>query len=133
MKCVNPEGWSENIRPAQASNANEVFTYIRQYSSMVVLFYELVSSHSYMTVDFPNHDDPSSTGEQHNTNEVIRYASLIVLRAFFPRTYLAADFPNHDNALGLGVVGEPLQAVDEVGAVKRIATDTHAGALTHAC
>lgn len=47
--------------------------------------------------------------------------------------YLASNFPDHHNALRLWVIGEPLQAVDEVGAVERIAPDTDTGALAHAC
>ena len=45
---------------------------------------------------------------------------------------LATDLTNHDNALGLGVVGEALQAVDEVGAVERISTNADAGGLAKA-
>lgn len=42
---------------------------------------------------------------------------------------LAADLADHDDALGLGVVGEALQAVNEVGAVERVASDADAGGL----
>mmetsp|Transcript_18078 Transcript_18078/g.41329 ORF Transcript_18078/g.41329 Transcript_18078/m.41329 type:complete len:330 (+) Transcript_18078:381-1370(+) len=44
----------------------------------------------------------------------------------------AADLANHDDALCLGVVGKPLEAVDEVGAVERVAPDAHAGRLAQA-
>lgn len=65
--------------------------------------------------------------------------SFITLRSLRPLfcsvhtyLYLSSDLPDHDNALCLRVVGEPLQAVDEVRAVERVAPDTYAGALTHA-
>ena len=45
---------------------------------------------------------------------------------------LAAYLADHDDALGLGVVGEALQTVDEVGAVERVSTDAHAGGLAQA-
>ena len=48
------------------------------------------------------------------------------------KAYLASDFSDHDNPLGFWVVGEPLQAIDEVGPVERIAPNTDARALTHA-
>lgn len=47
-------------------------------------------------------------------------------------TYLPPDFSDHDNSLGFWVVGEPLEAVNEVGPVERIAPNTHARALAHA-
>lgn len=64
---------------------------------------------------------------------MLRFGANYGLTLYVFLSYLAADFPNHDNPLGFWVVGKPLQAVDEVGAIKRISTDTHAGALTHAC
>jgi len=45
---------------------------------------------------------------------------------------LATDLTNHDNALGLGVVGEALQAVDEVGTVERVTANADAGGLAEA-
>ena len=42
------------------------------------------------------------------------------------------DFADHDDTLGFGIVGETLQAVDEVGAVERIATNTDDGGLAEA-
>ena len=44
----------------------------------------------------------------------------------------AADLADHDDALGLRVGQEQLQAVDEVGAVDRIAADADAGRLAEA-
>src|SRR5690606_24864717 len=41
----------------------------------------------------------------------------------------AADFADHDDALRLVVGEEQLQAVDEVGAVHRVAADADAGGL----
>ena len=41
----------------------------------------------------------------------------------------AADLADHDDAFGLGIAEEHLQAVDEVGAVDRIAADADAGRL----
>ncbi len=46
---------------------------------------------------------------------------------FFRR---APDLADHDDGLGLGVTQEQVQAVDEVGAVDRIAADADAGGLT---
>ena len=40
---------------------------------------------------------------------------------------VAADLADHDDALGLGIGQEHLQALDEVGAVHRIAADADAG------
>mmetsp|Transcript_54085 Transcript_54085/g.93122 ORF Transcript_54085/g.93122 Transcript_54085/m.93122 type:complete len:237 (+) Transcript_54085:457-1167(+) len=40
-----------------------------------------------------------------------------------------ANLADHDDALGLRVVREALQAVDEVGAVERVAPDAHARGL----
>ena len=42
---------------------------------------------------------------------------------------VAADLADHDDGLGLGVVVEQLQHVDEVGAVDRVAADADAGRL----
>ncbi len=42
----------------------------------------------------------------------------------------APDLTDHDDGLGLGVLQEHIQAVDEVGAVDRIATDADAGGLS---
>jgi hypothetical protein len=42
---------------------------------------------------------------------------------------VAADLADHDDALGLGVLQEQSEAVDEVGAVDRIAADADAGRL----
>src|SRR6266849_1439455 len=42
---------------------------------------------------------------------------------------VAADLADHDDALGLGIGDEHLQALDEVGAVHRIAADADAGGL----
>src|SRR3569623_2599787 len=44
----------------------------------------------------------------------------------------AADFTDHDDALGLAVLLEHYEAVDEVGALDRIAADADAGALAEA-
>ena len=44
----------------------------------------------------------------------------------------AADFAHHDDALGLRVVGEPLEAVDEVGAVEGVAANAHHRGLPQA-
>ena len=44
----------------------------------------------------------------------------------------AADLAHHDDGVGLGVVLEGAQAVDEVGADDRIAADADAGALPDA-
>src|SRR5208282_1934961 len=44
----------------------------------------------------------------------------------------AADLADHDDAEGLGIGEEELEAVDEVGAVDRIAADADAGRLTEA-
>jgi hypothetical protein len=41
----------------------------------------------------------------------------------------AANLTNHDNTLGFRIVSKSLEAVDEVGAVKRIPTDTNASGL----
>ena len=45
---------------------------------------------------------------------------------------LATDLANHDDALGLGVIDEALEHVDEVGAIKGVATDADNGRLTKA-
>ena len=45
---------------------------------------------------------------------------------------IAADLADHDDGLGLRVGQEHLQAVDEVGAVDRIAADADAGRLAEA-
>ena len=42
----------------------------------------------------------------------------------------AAYLANHHHALGLRIGFEHLQTVDEVGAVDRVASDTHGGGLT---
>ena len=44
----------------------------------------------------------------------------------------AADFADHDDALGFVVGQEHFQAIDEVGAVDRIAADADAGRLAEA-
>ncbi|KAJ8554601.1 hypothetical protein ON010_g9882 [Phytophthora cinnamomi] len=44
----------------------------------------------------------------------------------------SADLAHHDDALGLGVVGEALEAVDEVGAVERVAANADDGGLAEA-
>src|SRR3569623_1880237 len=44
----------------------------------------------------------------------------------------AADFTDHNDALGLTVLLEQLEAVDEMGALDRIAADTDTGALAEA-
>ncbi len=45
---------------------------------------------------------------------------------------LTTDLADHDDALGLGVVDELAQAVDEVGAVEGVATNAHDGGLAKA-
>jgi hypothetical protein len=50
------------------------------------------------------------------------------LRGFLLR--LAADLADHNDALRLGVVREALEHVDEVGAVKGVATDADARGLS---
>ena len=45
---------------------------------------------------------------------------------------LATDLANHDDALGLGVIDEALEHVDEVGAIKGVATDADNGRLAEA-
>lgn len=42
----------------------------------------------------------------------------------------ATNLTNHDDTLGLGVIGESLQAVNEVGSVERITANADAGGLT---
>jgi len=42
---------------------------------------------------------------------------------------LTSDFTNHNNTFGLGVNDESLKAVDEVGAVERITSNTNDGRL----
>ena len=44
----------------------------------------------------------------------------------------SANLTNHNNTLGLGVVREALEAVDEVCAIEGVATDADAGGLTKA-
>src|SRR3546814_2799559 len=44
----------------------------------------------------------------------------------------AADLTDHDDTLGLGIGKEGIQAVDEVGAVHRVAADADAGRLPEA-
>jgi hypothetical protein len=44
----------------------------------------------------------------------------------------AADLADHDDALGLGVLVEEGEAVDEVGAVDRVAADADGGGLAEA-
>jgi len=44
----------------------------------------------------------------------------------------APDLADHDNGLGLRVAQEEVEAIDEVGTVDRIATDTDAGGLSQA-
>src|SRR5690606_16943988 len=51
-------------------------------------------------------------------------------RRFFLGT--ATDLADHDDALGLRVVLEQLQRIDEVHALDRVAADTDAGALAEA-
>jgi len=43
-----------------------------------------------------------------------------------------SNLSNHDDSLGLGVVLEPLQAVDKVGSVERIASNSDASRLAEA-
>jgi hypothetical protein len=43
---------------------------------------------------------------------------------------LATDLSDHDDALRLRVIGEALQAVDEVGAIERISSDADASGLS---
>src|SRR5690606_12258847 len=50
-------------------------------------------------------------------------------RLFFGRT---ADFTDHDDRMGIGVAKEHLEAVDEVGAIDRVATNADAGGLAKA-
>ena len=45
---------------------------------------------------------------------------------------LSADLSNHDDSLGLGVVHELGEHIDEVGSVERITTDTDNGGLAEA-
>ena len=49
-----------------------------------------------------------------------------------PLLGLASDLSDHDDALGVGVVEEHVEAVQEVGAVERVATDADAQGLTQA-
>ena len=42
----------------------------------------------------------------------------------------STDLSDHHDTLGLRIVGEALQTVDEVGSVERITTNTHDGGLT---
>ena len=44
---------------------------------------------------------------------------------------VAADFADHDNAAGVGVFLKSVQAVDEVGAVDRVAADADTGGLAY--
>src|SRR3546814_2935468 len=44
----------------------------------------------------------------------------------------SSDLADHDDTLGLGIGKEGVQAVDEIGAVHRIAADADAGGLTQA-
>ncbi len=43
---------------------------------------------------------------------------------------LTADLADHDDALRLRVIGEALEAVNEIGAVERISSNTDTGSLT---
>src|SRR5476651_2386127 len=45
---------------------------------------------------------------------------------------VAADLADHDDALGLGIPHEHFQALDEVGAIHRVAADADAGRLAEA-
>ena len=49
-----------------------------------------------------------------------------------PLLCLASDLTNHDDALGVGVVDEELQAVDEVGSVEGVAADADTQRLAEA-
>ena len=49
-----------------------------------------------------------------------------------PLLGLASDLSDHDDPLGVGVVEEHVEAVQEVGAVERVATDADAQGLTQA-
>lgn len=60
---------------------------------------------------------------------VRRPAGVSRARCTVRRSKLTPDLANHDDPLRLRIVHEALQAVDKVGAVERVASDTHAGRL----
>ncbi|EJK52266.1 hypothetical protein THAOC_28484, partial [Thalassiosira oceanica] len=75
---------------------------------------------------------PPSRRRRHPRDEPHdRLARVAVARPPLGRLLLgrAADLADHDDPLGLGVVAEPLEAVDEVRAVEGVAPDADAGAL----
>ena len=49
-----------------------------------------------------------------------------------PLLCLASDLTNHDDTLGVGVVNEELQTVDEVGSVEGVAADADTQRLAEA-
>ena len=49
-----------------------------------------------------------------------------------PLLCLPSDLSDHDDALRLGVVDEEVEAVDEVGPVERVPSDSHAQGLAQA-
>src|SRR3546814_2585926 len=63
------------------------------------------------------------------TDTLFPYTTLFRSRFLLGR---AADLADHDDTLGLGIGKEGVQAVDEIGAVHRIAADADAGGLTQA-
>ena len=49
-----------------------------------------------------------------------------------PLFRLSSDLANHDDSLGVGVIEENVETVQEVGAVEGVATDADAEGLTEA-
>mmetsp|Transcript_29276 Transcript_29276/g.45495 ORF Transcript_29276/g.45495 Transcript_29276/m.45495 type:complete len:281 (-) Transcript_29276:169-1011(-) len=76
---------------------------------------------------------PSSWRSRHPSNKAhhrfVRISVLLEpLRSFFLRS--SSNLTNHDDALGLRIIREAFQTVDEVSPVKRITSDSDAGRLS---
>ena len=67
-----------------------------------------------------------NTGDEAG-NRFLDFGSLQEFTCFFLGR--AADFTDHDDAFGFRILQEQVEAVDEVGAVDRVTTDTEATSL----